>query len=95
MCDETTGNLLGDYLEPCMYVCMYACMCACMHVGISISISLIARQALASILGPFGAHLLKFTPGTHPDSLMHNLWLLEFPVRIFDALHITTHTRRN
>ena len=50
--------------------------------------------ALASILGPFGVHLLKFTVDTHPGSLMHYLGLLEFPVRICDTLHIPTHTRR-
>ena len=49
------------------------------------------RLALASILGPFEVHLLKFTLDTHPGSLMHYLGLLEFPVRICDALHITTH----
>ena len=49
---------------------------------------------LASILGPFGVHLLKFILDTHPGSLMHYLGLLEFPVRICDALDITTHTRR-
>ena len=29
-----------------------------------------------------------------PGSLMHYLELLEFPVRICDTLHITTHMRR-
>ena len=48
------------------------------------------RLALASILGPFGVHLLKFTLDTHPGSLMHYLGLLEFLVRICDALQ---HTR--
>ena len=43
---------------------------------------------------PFGVYLLKFTLDTHPGSLMHYLGLLEFPVRICDALHITTHMRR-
>ena len=52
------------------------------------------RVALASILGPFRVQLLKFTLDTHPSSLMHYFGLLEFPVRICDALHITTHTRR-
>ena len=52
------------------------------------------RLALASILGPFGVHILKFTLNTHPGSLMHYLRLLEFTVRICDALHITIHTRR-
>ena len=52
------------------------------------------RLALASILGPFGVHLLKFTLDTHPGSLMHYLGLLKFPVKICDVLHITTHTRR-
>ena len=28
----------------------------------------------------------------HPDSLMHYLGLLEFPVKICDASQITTHT---
>ena len=66
------------------------------------------RVALASILGPFLLHLLKFTLVTpflhtfffsllllssYPGSLMHYLGsiLLEFPVGICDALHITTH----
>ena len=40
------------------------------------------RLALASILGPFGVHLLKFTLDTHPGSLIHYLGLLEFPLRI-------------
>ena len=48
------------------------------------------RLALASILGPFGVHLLKFTPDTHPGLLMHYLGLLEFLVRVCDALQ---HTR--
>ena len=29
----------------------------------------------------------------HPGALMHYLGLLEFPVRICDASHITTRTR--
>ena len=53
----------------------------------------ITRLALASILGPFGVHLLKFTLDTYPGPLMDCLGFLEFPVRICDALHITTHTR--
>ena len=64
----------------------------------------LTRLALASIFGPFLVYLLKFTLLTpflhtfsslsHPGSLIHYLGLLEFPVRICDALHITTHTRR-
>ena len=56
-------------------------------------ISIWTWLALASILGPFGVHLLKFTLNTHPSSLMHHLGLLEFPVRICDALvtHQNTH----
>ena len=62
------------------------------HTGFS---AILTRLAFASILGPFGVHLLKFTLDTYPGSLMHYLvGLLEFPVRICDALHITTHTRR-
>ena len=53
----------------------------------------ITRLALANILGPFGVHLLKFTLDTYPGPLMDCLGFLEFPVRICDALHITTHTR--
>ena len=30
---------------------------------------------------------------THPGALMHYLGSLEFPVRIYDASDITTHTR--
>ena len=45
-----------------------------------------ARLALASIFGPFGVHLLKFTPDTNPGSLKHYLGLLEFPVEICDPL---------
>ena len=30
----------------------------------------------------------------HPGSLIHCLGLPEFPIRIYDALHITAHTRR-
>ena len=52
------------------------------------------RLALASILGPFGVHLLQFTLDTHPGSFMHYLRLLEFQVRICDASQITTDTRR-
>ena len=48
----------------------------------------VTRLALASILGPFRVHLLKFTPDTQPSSLMHYLGLLEFPVRI---LHHNAH----
>ena len=50
------------------------------------------RLALARILGPFGIHLLKFTPDTHPRLLMHYLELLELPVRICDAHHNTHET---
>ena len=53
-----------------------------------------ARLALAIILGPFGVHLLKFTPDTNSGSLTQYLGLLEFPVEICDPLPITTHTRR-
>ena len=52
------------------------------------------RLAIASILGPFRVHQLKFTLDTHPGSLMHYLGYLEFPVIICDALHIATHTGR-
>ena len=53
----------------------------------------VTRLTLASILGPFGVHLLKFTLDTHPGSLMHYLGLLEFPVIIcgaFNTHHINT-----
>ena len=52
------------------------------------------RLTLASILGPFGVHLLKFTLPTPVHWC--TIWgLLEFPVRICDAWspHITTQTR--
>ena len=50
-------------------------------------------SALASVLGLFGVHLLKFTLlYIHPSALMHFLGLLEFPVRICDAnAHHNTH----
>ena len=38
-------------------------------------------MALASILGPFGVHLLKFTLDTHPGSWKEYLGLLEILVR--------------
>ena len=50
------------------------------------------RLALASILGPFGVHLLKFTQDTHPGSLIHYLGLVEFPVRICLRHHNTHET---
>ena len=49
-------------------------------------------MALASILGPFGVHLLKFTLDTHHGSLMDYLGLLEFPVR-FVMPYTSQHTR--
>ena len=62
------------------------------HTGFS---AILTRLAFAGVLGPFGVHLLKLTLDIYPGSLMHYLvGLLEFPVRICDALHITAHTRR-
>ena len=70
-------------------LCLIMLMITYMH-----RICYLTRLAIASILGPFGVHLLKFIVDTHPGSLMHSLWLLELPVRICGALPITTHTRR-
>ena len=53
--------------------------------SISVKDDLETRLPLASILGSFGSHLLKFTLDTY-------LGLLEFPVRICDALQ-PEHTR--
>ena len=71
------------------------------------TLELSTRLALASILGPFlyllkftlltpFLHTFFFSLlllGSHPGSLMYYLGfiLLEFPVWICDALHITTH----
>ena len=53
----------------------------------------LTRLALASVLGPFGVHMLTFILPTLVHWCTNKLGSLEFPVRICDASDITTHTR--
>ena len=93
--DEVAMQIRGCAVETKLFLCFLSFIYLLLPKLFKTSFFVLTRLAFASILGPFGVHLLKFTLDTYPGSLMHYLGgLLKCPVRIRDALHITTHTRR-